>query len=128
MKNNRLKYLELDNLLFFYELYLSTIDEENHLQWSLILDVRTKISKELRKFGKIDSDIIKRLNILDKELKGKALLLNKNERSNLIRLRKVRYSKPPKSFWWYYLDSITDKITLSKEHHRKKPRKNLVQL
>jgi len=98
---------ELDNLLFFYELYLNGIDEENYLEWSLLFDIRTKIEEKLRKNKNISNLYMEKLSALDKELKNKAKFYN--AKILCSRLRKMTFPKPPKNYWWYYLDESADK-------------------
>ncbi|SNR77843.1 hypothetical protein [Desulfurobacterium atlanticum] len=93
---------KLDNLLFFYELYLNGIDEENYLEWALLFNIRTKIEEEIRKNRNISNAYMRKLSTLDNELKEKASFYSTKVLCS--RLRKMTFPKPPKKYWWYYLD------------------------
>ncbi|WP_456437132.1 hypothetical protein [Desulfurobacterium sp.] len=91
---------KLENLLFFYELYLEGLDERNLLQWSMVLDVRSEIEKQLRRTKRVPFHLRKSLKQLDKILKGK--LVKASSDVNFGRLREIQFPKPSRRYWWYY--------------------------
>ncbi|WP_457567583.1 hypothetical protein [Desulfurobacterium sp.] len=98
---------KLESLLFFYELYLESLDEDNVLQWSMILDVRTEIEKQLRRVRSVPASVRKTLFRLDKKLRKK--LIKARSEVNFERLRNMQFPRPSSGFWWYYpeVDSLS---------------------
>ncbi|WP_144443982.1 hypothetical protein [Desulfurobacterium indicum] len=91
---------KIDNLLFFYELYLEGLDERNLLQWSMVLDVRSEIEKYLKRKKEVPSAARRVINRLDEILKRK--LSRAYSYVNFERLREMQFPKPSPELWWYY--------------------------
>ncbi|WP_457569208.1 hypothetical protein [Desulfurobacterium sp.] len=91
---------KIEDLLFFYELYLEGLDERNLLQWSMVLDVRSEIEKYLKRKKKLPYTVKRAINRLDEILKRK--LSRAYPYVNFARLREMQFPKPSPRLWWYY--------------------------